>query len=478
MDKHEEYEMGLRKLFASRGYRPMRSRDMAYQLGIPRKEFSAFRGVLEELRGEGIIQRGKDARWRLPGAGDKYIIGTIDIAMAGHAFVLPDDREEADVFVPPDRLLDAFDGDRVKVRVSESDRRGDRRASGEVVAVVERARDRLVGTMLPSRRAIIEDPRNRYEFDIVLSPDTPAKSASQAAKSQRRRRNAEQAGLNPGKASIRLTVGKDDALPPAGQKVLLHILGWPNDPGGPKAEIIEVLGPSGDPDTETAAILAENNAPGPFPEAVLQAARRLDREIDPAERARLLDCTEDICCTIDPPDARDFDDALGLKENADGTFTVDVHIADVARYVQPGDILDVEARDRSTSIYLPERVIPMLPEEISNDICSLRPDEERPAKTVRLHYSAEGERLGYTIHRSLIRSRRRFTYNEVRDLVEFSALRDEFEDKELLRCVLGLHDLAMKLRRRRLAGGAIELNLAEYRVVIDSDGQAVAMVKV
>ncbi len=455
----------------------MRSRDMAHLLGIPKKEFSDFRGVLEEIRQSGLVIRGRDARWRLP-ARETELIGKIDIARAGHAFVIPDNPEEPDVFIPPDRLLDAFDGDTVRVMVTEGERHGERRLQGRVVEVVERVRSRIVGKMLKNSRAVLEDPRNQYEFAIEFSPDAPAKSASQSAKSQRRRRNAQRAGETVNNASVRLTVGAGGEMPPPGQKVLLEVTGWPLSPGGARAKIIEVLGPSGDPDTETAAILAENGAPGPFPEEVVLAARRLERELSPEDLAGRLDCTGDICCTIDPPDARDFDDALGLREDGDGNLIVDVHIADVAHYVAPGSELDKEARERSTSIYLPERVLPMIPEEISNDICSLRPDEVRPAKTVRLKYAPDGERIGYAIHRSVIRSRRRFAYGEVRDLIEHPALADAFEDRELLECVKKLHALAMRLRERRLSGGAIELNLSEFKVVIDAEGRATALEEV
>ncbi|MCC8180623.1 MAG: RNB domain-containing ribonuclease [Planctomycetes bacterium] len=260
--------------------------------------------------------------------------------------------------------------------------------------------------------------------------------------------------------------------------MLREIITWPAANEGAKAKIVEVLGPSGDPDTETAAILAENDAPGPFEADVLREARRLNRDFTPEERTARLDLTNTICCTIDPQDARDFDDALGIVENPDKTFTVDVHIADVARYVTPGSLLDKEARDRSTSIYLPERVIPMLPEEISNDICSLRPNEDRPAKTVRLKFNPDGERIGYSIHRSIIHSRYRFTYEQVRDLVLHPDMADAFEDQEVLDCVIKLNNLAREIRRRRLDNGAIELNLTEYKVVIDSDGKAEAMQKV
>ncbi len=477
MNKHDQYEQRLRALLSADEYRPMRSRDMAHLLDIPKKEFHDFRGVLEEIRQAGDVIRGRDARWRTPER-EREIIGVIDIAMAGHAFVIPQNREEPDVFIPPDRLQDAFDGDTVLVLATESERRGSRGLTGRVVRVVERARSRIVGRMLQNSRALVDDPRNHYEFAIEFSPGAPAKSASQAAKSMRRRRNAERAGAPETKASVRLTVKADSELPPPGQKVLLEVLHWPLSPEGPRAAIVEILGPSGDPDTETAAILAENGAPGPFPEAVGHAAKRLERELSPGELRGRLDCTEEICCTIDPADARDFDDALGIREDADGNLVVDVHIADVARYVTAGDVLDIEARDRSTSIYLPERVIPMLPEEISNDICSLRPLETRPAKTVRLKYTPDGERIGYSIHRSVIRSRHRFTYGEVRDLVRHEAVAAAFPDRELLDCVMQLHGLAMRLRERRLAGGAIELNLSEFKVVIDAEGKAVAMEEV
>lgn len=480
MNKRAHYEESLRRLIASDRYRPMRSRDMAYLLRIPRREFREFRGVLEELRQEGIIIRGDDAHWRRPGEDEKTVVGSLDIAAAGHAFLIPEDPDEPDIFIPPDSLLDAFDGDTVRVGVIQPVRGGDRRVSGVVLEVVKRARTRLVATVIAGGRARVDDPRNQYEFAIVYSAGTPAKSASEASKSLRRRRNAERSGeAGKGhKSSVRLMIGENADLPQPGMKVLLEILAWPNAPGGAKAQIIEILGPSGDPDTETAAILAENNAPGPFPPEVIQAARRLERELPAANRAARLDLTEEICCTIDPRDARDFDDALGIKENPDGTFTVDVHIADVAHYVTAGSALDNEARNRATSIYLPERVIPMLPEELSNDICSLRPGEERPAKTVRLQFSADGERLKSTIHRSLIKSRHRFAYEEVRDLVLHPDMADAFEDRELLDCVIKLNDLAAKIRARRLADGAIELNLTEYRVVIDSDGRATAMEKV
>jgi exoribonuclease R len=223
LSKHDTDEKRLRALLASPESRPMRSRDMAHLLDIPRKEFHDFRGVLEELRQNDEVIRGRDARWR-PAARETEVVGKVDIALAGHAFVIPDNPDDPDVFIPPDSLLDAFDGDTVRAMVTESERRGERRLSGRVVEVIRRARSRIVGKMLRNRRAMVEDPRNNYEFSIEFSPDAPAKSASQTAKSQRRRRNAEKAGQPATASSVRLTVTGDAELPPLGQKVLMEVL--------------------------------------------------------------------------------------------------------------------------------------------------------------------------------------------------------------------------------------------------------------
>jgi ribonuclease R len=469
---------------------------MARDLGIAPEDFHDFRQVLEYLRQDGLVIRGKDARWHLAGkaprprtvtkkprwhmpakerrleldddvdVGDKILEGTIDITLSGNAFLLPDNPTDPDVFLSPDAILDAFDGDRVRVVVKTDSRR----PYGLVKAVLARANPRVVARILPSGKAVTEDPRNHYEFNLVPSPDAPTRSASQAAKSQRRRRIAGEGSR--GDSGRYSTPGGIVEPPPAGQKVLMEVVSWPASPEGPRARIVEILGPAGDPDTETASILAGYNAPGPFPPEVLQAARTLARSGKVDLTTGRLDLTGAVTLTIDPVDARDFDDALSISPGKNGVMIVDVHIADVSHYVQPGTPLDLEARERATSIYLPERVLPMLPEELSNDVCSLRPGEVRPVKTVRLHFDAKGNRTSYSIHRSLIRSRHRFTYEEVRDLLNQPSLGRDFPDPEVWESLQALHELASRIREKRLAHDTVELNLAEYRVVIDAHGLA------
>lgn len=452
-------------------YKPMRSRDIAAKLGIPSREFSPFRQLLGDMILAGLVQRRDDRKW-LAVSPEDLPTGRLDVARAGHAFLVSDNPDDPDVFIPQDRLNGGLDGDRVAATVFP-DARG---WAGTVVRILERGTRRLVAVMLPDGRAKAEDPRNACEFVLAVHTSASARSAAQKAQSMRRAKN-ENRPIS-AKESIRLkSLSDTEQLPPAGLKVLVEITAWPGEPGGPRADILEILGPAGDPDTETAAILAAHEVVEKFPPEVLRAANAFGKSPTPADYPERLDLTEEAICTIDPRDARDFDDALSCQALPDGGFKVGVHIADVAFYVQPGSILDTEARVRSTSIYLPERVIPMLPEELSNDLCSLRPNEIRPAKTVFIHYSAEGERIGYSIHRSLIRSRTRFSYEDARDLITGARIIPAV-DPEVLTGLMNLNRLAEILRKKRIEDGSIELNLAEYKVIIDPEGHAVAMERV
>jgi ribonuclease R len=428
------------------GYEPRRTKELARDLGIPKDDYRDFRDYLKEMQDRRLVEMGRGRRWVLPGArreekkrgsGPARITGVLQMIRSGNGFVLPDDSSLDDLYVPEENLGAALDGDRVVAEREKARGRGLRR-SGRIVEILERGAPRIVATVVADGLARPEDPRNPYDFSIEEDgPDAQV----------------------------------DD-------KILLEITRWPGEGEEPAGRILEVLGPAGEPDTETAAILARYDAPGPFPEEVKAAVRSLRRELTEAERAERWDLRELVCVTIDPPDARDFDDALTLEVEEDGTLRVGVHIADVARFVTPGSVIDKEARERSTSIYLPGRVLPMLPEELSNDLCSLRPREDRPARSVILRFSPEGERLGYTIGRSVIHSRRRFAYEEVRRLVDGDDALRQSEDGAVVDRVLRLHGLAQTLRARRTANEAIELNLPEFKVLMDEGGFAEDIIKV
>ncbi|MCX7933704.1 MAG: ribonuclease R, partial [Planctomycetota bacterium] len=362
----------------------------------------------------------------------KRLIGILRLTRGGYGFVEPDEPGRDHIYVPQEGLGGALPGDRVEVILQRT--HDPLRPVGKVVAIKERGQCRLVAYLLADGRARPEDDRNPYVFEVEKSPPM--------------------------------------ARP--GMKVLLEIARFPSEGGKPAGRIVEVLGPAGEPDTETAAILANYDVPLAFPPEVKREARALARGCAASDQEQRLDLRHLLTFTIDPDDARDYDDALSCEEQADGSVLVGVHIADVSSYVRPGTDLDAEARRRGTSIYLPERVIPMLPEEISNDLCSLRPNEDRLVKTVFLRYNAAGQRLGYSIHRSIIRSRKRFTYRQVKALLA-AERRPRGGEAALLAPLQRLHGLAQCLRQQRLARGSVELDLPEFKIILDEDGRAIGL---
>ena len=362
----------------------------------------------------------------------KHLTGILRLTRGGYGFVEPDEIGRDHIYVPHDCLGGALPGDRVEVVLQRS--HDPLRPVGKVVAIKERGRSRFVAYFLSNGMAKPEDDRNPYIFEV--------EKAVKAAK--------------------------------PGMKVLFEISRFPSEGRKPAGCIVEALGPAGAPDTETAAILANYDVPLVFPAEVKREARAMARPIAAAEYERRLDLRQLATFTIDPDDARDYDDALSCEDRPDGTIVVGVHIADVSHYVQPGSCLDKEARRRSTSIYLPERVIPMLPEELANDICSLRPGEARLTKTVFLRYDTAGRRLDYAIHRSVIRSRKRFTYRQVTALLA-GKRRPAAHVVPLLSSLRRLHELAQCLRQQRIARGSVELDLPDFKVILDDSGNAVRL---
>jgi ribonuclease R len=421
-------------------YQPQKSRRLAKELAIPEQEYGAFRKRLQALEKEGKLARLKGGRWALPETKGE-ITGVLEVTRRGFGFVLPDDARRDDIFVPAHELGDALNGDRVAIRL-ERKRGRDPRHYGSVVRILERSTTRLVGTVEVRRKKAYlhpEDERLPGPFEIREDKKAPE--------------------FHP-----------DD-------KVLLQIQEWPKGKRRGAGVVIERLGPAGEPDTETAAILASFGAPGPFPEEVLEEVRGLRRTLSAEEAAERLDLRETVCFTIDPEDARDFDDAISLERVQDG-YSLGVHIADVSQYVRPGSALDQEARARSTSIYLPGRVIPMLPPELCNDICSLRPEEDRPALSVLMELDRDGRIRESRIARTRIHSNRRFSYEEVKQLLEDRDKAASFEDQGLLSRLRMLRTIAGKMRERRLAEGSIELALPEHKVIMDDHGEATGLLKV
>ena len=247
-------------------------------------------------------------------------------------------------------------------------------------------------------------------------------------------------------------------------KALVRIIEWPEGAKNPLGEVIDILGKAGDNNTEMHAILAEFGLPYTYPEKVEEAANRIPTEITDEDRAGREDFRGVVTFTIDPKDAKDFDDALSLRKLENGHWEVGVHIADVTHYVKPGSIIDKEAYERATSVYLVDRTIPMLPESLCNNLCSLRPNEEKLTFSVIFEMNDEAEILASRIGRTIIESDRRFTYEETQNVIETG--QGDYKDE-----VLTLHHLAQQLRNIRFASGSIDFDRYEVKFEIDEKGK-------
>lgn len=383
--------------------------------------------ILYELLEEDFITEVSKGKFRLNSRGG-FITGTIT-REGVKTFLLPDDGGEP-VFIPERKTNHALLNDKVKVFLYA--RRKGQMPEGEVVDITERAKDTFVGIL---------DVSDNYAFLIcdnrVLTTDVfIPKSKLNGAKN--------------------------------GQKVIVKLMQWEPNMKNPVGEVIDILGNKGNNDAEMHAILAEYGLPYTYPAEVDAAASKMDAGITPEEIAKRVDMRGITTFTIDPRDAKDFDDALSLRKLENGLWEVGVHIADVTHYVRPGSIIDREGSERATSVYLVDRTIPMLPEHLSNGICSLRPDEDKLTYSVIFQMNDEAEVKHYEIAKTVTRSDRRFTYEEAQQVIETGQGNYKAE-------ILTLDRLAKILRQRRFENGAIAFDRVEVRFEIDEQGKPLSV---
>lgn len=351
----------------------------------------------------------------------KFIEGTIELKRNGVAYVISDQMEE-DVFIPPKFVHHALDGDLVKVALLAK-RRG-KSHSGQVVEIIERAQTNFVGIIEISKNfAFLIPDKINMPVDIFI-PLSKLKGAKN------------------------------------GEKVIASITEWPKDASSPFGEIVDVLGKVGDADTEAYSILAQFDLPHKFPERVEQEASKIALTIDNTELKKRKDYRKVTTFTIDPVDAKDFDDALSFKKLDNGNYEVGVHIADVTHYVRSGDLIDQEAIQRATSVYLVDRVVPMLPEVLSNGVCSLRPNEDKLTFASIFEITPDAKIVNTWIGRTIIHSDRRFAYEEVQDILETNE--GEFVEELTI-----LNNLAKATRKERLDAGSIAFDKVEVRFRLD-----------
>ena len=365
--------------------------------------------------------------------------GTFRRALAGHGFVRPAATDPgvrpADIHVPASATRDAATGDTVRVRLSPVRDAGRPGPSGEIVAVVRRRTTRFVGSYFEAAGG----------GWVRIDGTSFARPVSVG---------------DPGAKGVRV----DD-------KVVIDMVRFPSPIRDGEGVVVEVLGPAGMPGIDTLTVIHEFGLPGPFPEAALAVARAAAEAWEDTVPADRRDLAGTVTVTIDPVDARDFDDAISLERIERGHWLLGVHIADVAHFVPEGSALDQEARQRGTSVYLPDRVIPMLPELVSNNLASLQPDRLRFTRTCWIEFTADGVPVHSAVERSAVRSRRRFTYEEV-DLFLADPATPRVEMAPEVRALLGrMRDLARILLARRTARGALELVMPEVKIDLDRDGR-------
>ncbi len=392
--------------------------------------------ALRELERAGEIARIRKNRYVLPAEAD-LVAGKLSIHQAGYGFLTPEKPGEPDIFIAAENTGTAMHGDRVVARISQDAPYGRIRGrrEGRVIRILERAHDTIVGTLQHSRNfyyVVPDDPR--LVHDVYVSPK-----------------------------EVAATVG---------DKVVVRLEAWESRHVNPEGEIIEVLGSASAPGVDMLSIIRKYHLPTEFPRDVLEQAERIPEKVDARRLEGREDLRNEFTVTIDPDDARDFDDAIHVEKIENGGWRLGVHIADVAAYVEPDSALDREARRRGNSVYLPDRVIPMLPERLSNGVCSLNPGVDRLTHSVFIHFDRNGTAKSARFARSVIRSAHRLSYKQAYAILK-SPPRDRLSER--------LHvawELGSLLRQKRFEHGSLDLDFPEVKVWLDETGKPVRLERV
>lgn len=384
--------------------------------------------ILADMAASGDIIETTPGKYKAPQR-NNVTTGTFVRRSNGKNSVITDDDGEA-IFVAERNSMHALNGDRVKVHIAA--RRRGAEPEAEVIEIIEKKDQTFIGTLQVEKHFGYLLTDSKFLATDIFIP---------------------RAKLKGGKT---------------GDKAIVRITDWQADAKNPRGEVIDILGTTGENNAEMHAILAEFGLPYRYPENVTKAADKIDAGITPEEIAKRVDMRGVTTFTIDPRDAKDFDDALSIRRLPDGHYEVGVHIADVTHYVKPDTLIDREAQKRATSVYLVDRTVPMLPEHLCNGICSLRPDEEKLAFSCIFKMDENANVLDSRICRTVIKSDRRFTYEEAQDVIETG--NGDFKEE-----ILTLDQMAKKLRQRRFDEGSVEFDRVEVRFEIDEEGHPVGV---
>lgn len=419
----------IKAFFKNNPGRSIKSRDLAKQLGIfTEHEYAALKAALFDLTEELYLKKvGKKYQLNKTGL-TNTVTGTLQITKSGYGFVVVDGGNLKDVFIAERNIGTAFTGDKVEVYIFATQK--GKNIEGQIINVIKRKRDAIIGTLKKNKTLYFVQPDDtEIHKDIYVDQKKLLKAKP-------------------------------------GDKVAVGEIEWADPKLNPVGVITEVLGKAGNYKTEILSIAKEFGLPNRFPEKLMAELETYSFKITPAEIKKRVDFRAKTVFTIDPVDAKDFDDALSIELLENDNYSVGIHIADVSHYVSNKSILDNEARLRGNSVYLVGNVLPMLPEILSNNVCSLVPYQDRLTYSVIVEITKRGKIVDYQIKKTIINSKRRYTYDEVQQIIE--GVDGDFKDD-----ILKLHKLALTLRKKRIREGSIEFSSAEVKFELDENGTPV-----
>jgi len=418
-------------------YTPMKAKEMAMILGVPKKEYNQFLDIIRYLEENYKIVKNRKNRYRL--IGENFVEGIYRKNQRGFGFVKIDDRED-EIYIAKEDSLNALNGDRVLIEITEEQNKV-KRAEGKIKKIIKHEKETVVGTFQESRNFGFVVPDDKaFGTDIFISKGKFLNAQNN-------------------------------------QKVVVKITKYPQKGKNAEGEIIEVLGSIDEAGVDMLSIIKEYDLPAEFPENVIEEAKKYGNKIDEKDIQNRIDCRQDIIFTIDGEDAKDLDDAVRVIKLKNGNYRLDVHIADVSYYVREGSLLDKEAQIRGTSVYMLSRVIPMLPKELSNGICSLNAGQDRFTLSCSMEINNKGEVVSAEVYKGIINVTERMNYHDVQKILDKS---DEKVLKKYEKYIGNFElmaELAEILKKKRLEQGYLNLDIPESKIDLDENGKVISIGK-
>ena len=420
-------------------YKPMLQEELAEVFEINKGEVNDFYKVLNSMEKEGIIIKTRNDRYGLPEK-MSLVVGILQGHEKGYGFVIPEDKTKSDIFIPADVMNGAMHGDKVVARIVKIEGQG-KREEGEIIRILNRENSTLVGTF-----------ENNKSFGFVVPDDSKIGMDIFVPKSQ----------INGAKTN---------------QKVIVEITKWPEKRRNPEGKIIEILGFINEKGTDILSIIRQFKLPEEFSNKALDQAKGFEQKVSEEEISKRLDLRGMNIVTIDGADAKDLDDAVSIERLKNGNYKLGVHIADVSHYVRENSALDKEALKRATSVYLVDRVIPMLPRELSNGICSLNPGEPRLTLSVFMEIDQKGNVVDNEIHESVIASKERLVYDDISNLLENDDKDLKERYKHIYEDLKLMEELCHVLNEKRERRGSLDFDFPEAKIILDEDGKPIDIKK-